>query len=106
MSYRFMRIIVFFDLPTETNENKREYRRFRKMLIENGFFMLQESVYCRMALNQTTAGMIVNTIKANKPPIGLVQMLTITEKQFSKMEMVSGEFSSDVIDDDKRLVIL
>lgn len=50
--------------------------------------------------------MIVNTIKANKPPKGLVQMLTITEKQFSKMEMVSGEFSSDVIDDDKRLVIL
>lgn len=106
MSYRFMRIIVFFDLPTETNENKREYRKFRKMLIENGFFMLQESVYCRMALNQTDAGMIVNTIKANKPPKGLVQMLTITEKQFSKMEIVSGEFSSDVIDDDKRLVIL
>lgn len=53
-----MRIIVFFDLPTETNENKREYRKFRKMLIENGFIMLQESVYCRMALNQTAAGMI------------------------------------------------
>ena len=44
MSYRFMRIIVFFDLPTETLEDKREYRKFRKMLIENGFVMMQESV--------------------------------------------------------------
>ena len=101
-----MRIIVFFDLPTETNENKREYRKFRKMLIENGFIMLQESVYCRMALNQTAAGMTINTVKSNKPQKGLVQMLTITEKQFSKMEMVSGEYSSDVIDSDKRLVII
>ncbi len=76
------------------------------MLIENGFIMLQESVYCRMALNQTAAGMIINTVKSNKPQKGLVQMLTITEKQFSKMEMVSGEYSSDVIDSDKRLVII
>lgn len=101
-----MRIIVFFDLPTETNENKRDYRKFRKMLIENGFIMLQESVYCRMALNQTSAGIIVNAVKNNKPQKGLVQILTITEKQFSKMELISGEYSSDVIDNDKRLVII
>lgn len=101
-----MRIIVFFDLPTETNENKRDYRKFRKMLIENGFIMLQESVYCRMALNQTSARIIVNAVKNNKPQKGLVQILTITEKQFSKMELISGEYSSDVIDNDKRLVII
>lgn len=101
-----MRILVFFDLPTETNENRRDYRKFRKMLIENGFIMLQESVYCRMALNQTAAGIIVNTVRSNKPPKGLVQVLTITEKQFSKMEFISGEYSSDVIDSDKRLVII
>ena len=101
-----MRIIVFFDLPTETNENKRDYRKFRKMLIENGFIMLQESVYCRMALNQTSAGIIVNVVKNNKPQKGLVQILTITEKQFSKMELILGEYSSDVIDNDKRLVII
>lgn len=101
-----MRILVFFDLPTETSENKREYRKFRKMLIENGFIMLQESVYCRMALNQTSAGIIINTIKSKKPQKGLVQMLTITEKQFSRMEIVSGEYSTDVINNDKRLVII
>lgn len=106
MSYRYMRIVVFFDLPTETVENRRDYRRFRKTLITNGFLMLQESVYCRMALNQNVASSIVETIRRNKPPKGLVQALIITEKQFSKMDYIVGEWSTDVISDDKRIVIL
>ena len=101
-----MRLVVFFDLPVETLENRRDYRKFRRMLIKNGFLMLQESVYCRMVLNQNVAAAVTNTIKKNKPPKGLVQILTVTEKQFSKMEFVTGELSSDVISDDRRTVIL
>ena len=103
MSYRFMRIFVFFDLPVETSENRRDYRRFRKFLIKNGFVMLQESVYCRMALNQT---IVTQLIKKNRPPKGLVQVMNVTEKQFSRMEFITGKFTSDVIDSDERLVIL
>ncbi len=47
MSYRFMRMIVFFDLPTKTTADLREYRKFRKLLITNGFVMMQESVYTK-----------------------------------------------------------
>ena len=46
-----MRVLVFFDLPVITGENKRAYRKFRKYLLKNGFLMLQESVYCKLALN-------------------------------------------------------
>ena len=35
--FRVMRMLVFFDLPTLTNEDKRNYRQFRKLLIKNGF---------------------------------------------------------------------
>ena len=42
--FRFMSMIVFFDLPTLTNEDKHNYRKFRKVLIKNGFIMLQEFV--------------------------------------------------------------
>ena len=45
MSYRFMRVIVFFDLPTISVEDRKEYTKFRKFLIKNGFLMMQESVY-------------------------------------------------------------
>jgi len=101
-----MRVIVFFDLPVETAENRRDYSRFRKMLVKNGFVMLQESVYCRMALNQTVVNAITNLVRKNKPPTGLIQILTVTEKQFSKMEFVTGEYYTDVISDDRRIVIL
>ena len=101
-----MRVIVFFDLPVETLENKRNYRQFRKFLIKKGFMMLQESVYCKIALNQTVANAIVGAVKINKPDDGLVQMVVITEKQYSRMEYVVGEKQSSIIDSDERLVIL
>lgn len=101
-----MRVLVFFDLPTDTTEDKRNYRQFRKLLIENGFLMLQESVYCRMVLNGSVERTVTDTLRKNKPPAGLVQVLTVTEKQFAGMEYLIGENHSDVIDSDERLIIL
>ena len=100
-----MRVMVFFDLPTLTCENRREYARFRKFLIKNGFLMMQESVYSKMALNQTVAASVVERVKKNKPAEGLVQMMTITEKQYNRMEYVCGEFNSEVLCSDERLVV-
>lgn len=105
MSYRFMRVIVFFDLPTLTAENRREYTRFRKFLIKSGFLMMQESVYTKMALNQTAATSIAESVRKNKPLEGIVQMMTVTEKQYNRMEYVCGKFKSDVLCTDERLVI-
>ena len=101
-----MRMLVFFDLPTETDAERREYRRFRKLLIRNGFLMLQESVYCKLLLNSTAQASLAELLRKNRPSQGIVQMLTITEKQFAKMEYITGEWRSDVIDTDERLVEL
>lgn len=101
-----MRIIVFFDLPTETGEDRRNYRKFRKALVKNGFIMLQESVYCRMISSPSVEMSVKKMIKDNKPPKGLVQFLSVTEKQFAKMEYVVGEHSSEVIDNSDKVVIL
>lgn len=101
-----MRIVVFFDLPTVTDTDRREYRKFRKLLIKNGFVMMQESVYTRMVLNKTLETSVISLLKKNKPPDGMVQVLTVTEKQFSNIVNIAGEFSTDVIDSDERLVIL
>lgn len=106
MSYRFMRVLVFFDLPVVTGENKREYRRFRKYLLKNGFLMLQESVYCKLALNGTAVKTIVDGVHKNKPDEGLIQMITITEKQYSKTDIVIGDIKSEVLNSDERLVVL
>lgn len=106
MSYRFMRVLVFFDLPTETLENKREYRKFHNMLIKNGFLMMQESVYCRMLLTPGAGRAVMDVIRKNRPSDGVVQIMTVTEKQFAGMEYITGEHHSEVIDSDERLIIL
>lgn len=101
-----MRILVFFDLPVLSLEQRRDYRSFRKFLIKDGFIMLQESVYCKMVLNESAAKAVVEQVKKNRPEDGLVQLLSVTEKQFSKMEYIVGEYKSEVLDSDQRLVIL
>lgn len=105
-SLRFMRMLVFFDLPTLTNEDKRNYRAFRKVLIKNGFIMLQESVYCKLLTTPSVENSAKNLIRAHRPPNGLVQTLVVTEKQYAKMEFIVGESKNDIIDNHDKLVIL
>lgn len=106
MSYRFMRMLVFFDLPTETAEDRRAYRRFRSGLIKNGFIMMQESVYCKLLLNTTADQTAREAVRKLRPPSGLVQLITITEKQFSRIEYLTGQFQTDIISTDERTVVL
>ena len=106
MSYRFMRVLVLFDLPVLTGDQRREYARFRKFLLKSGFLMLQESVYCKLALNTTVVNGIVDLIHKNKPEEGLIQLLTVTEKQYAKMDLIVGNVKSEVLNTDERLVIL
>ncbi len=106
MEGRFMRVIVFFDLPVGTSAERRAYSRFRQGLIKDGFLMMQESVYCKLALNPTAAKGIMDSVRERRPEKGLIQMLTVTEKQFSRMELVLGEYHSQIIDNEERLVIL
>ena len=101
-----MRVMVFFDLPVVTSEQRRSYVKFRKFLLKSGFMILQESVYCKLALNGTVANGIIESIHKNKPPEGLVQLLTVTEKQYAKMDLIIGEAKREVLDSDERLVIL
>ena len=106
MSYRYMRIVVMFDLPVTTEKGRRAYRQFRKHLVKNGFLMLQESIYCKLLLNPTAGEAIVEAIRKNKPDVGLVQVLKVTEKQYAKMEYIVGEAQTEVLNTDERLVIL
>ena len=101
-----MRVLVFFDLPVITEENRRAYRKFRKFLLKNGFLMLQKSVYCKLALNSTAVRTIVDNVHKNKPEEGLIQLLTVTEKQYAKMDIIIGNIKNEVLDSDERLVIL
>jgi CRISPR-associated protein Cas2 len=101
-----MRVFVFFDLPISTAVERREYAKFRKYLIKSGFLMEQESVYSKLAVNSSAADAIVSNVRKNSPAKGLVQVMRLTEKQYTKMEYIVGMRNNDVLDTDERLVIL
>ena len=101
-----MRMILFFDLPMESGEDRREYARFRKLLVKHGFLMMQRSVYCKLAVNSTVIEAMLELVRKNKPPRGIIQALTITEKQYSRIDYILGERHGDILDTDERFVEL
>lgn len=104
---RYMRLILFFDLPVETSKQRRDYRLFRKFLLKEGFLPLQESVYAKLVVNDGAASGAVARIRKHRPPAGLVQVLKVTESQFATMECITGNRSSyDEVDTMEELLIL
>lgn len=104
--YRYMRTILFFDLPTLTSKQRKSYRDFVKKIKSIGFFMLQESVYSKMSINEQASEVAIRQAKAYIPSEGSVFALTITEKQFSSMDFLLGEYHTDILENDNRLVEL
>ena len=66
MNSRIMRAIIFFDLPTGTKSERKHAAKFRKFLLNEGFFMMQESVYSKLILNAGAYKSILNNIRKNK----------------------------------------
>lgn len=90
-SKQIMRMIVFFDLPTITVKNKKDYVKFRRFLLKDGYVMLQWSVYCRIIAGKDAEKVHFNRIKNNLPPEGSVRCLTVTEKQYASIEILVGK---------------
>lgn len=90
MSRRFMRILVFFDLPVVRREDRKEYQNFRRFLLNDGYIMLQYSVYSRICNGVDGVNKHTIRLKKNLPARGSVRYLQITEKQYSEMKFLVG----------------
>lgn len=101
-----MRVIVMFDLPTDSSIDRRRYRYFRKYLINDGFIMMQESIYTKICINMHAVEKVQLNIEKNKPPKGIIQVMVVTEKQYASMKLVVGELPDNYVDSDERLVVL
>lgn len=101
-----MRTMVFFDLPNIYAKDKRNYLRFRKYLLNEGFIMMQESVYSKIVMNSQQSQLLLDRLRKKAPKKGLIQVLIITEKQYSQIEYIIGEHNSKIIDNEDRLIVL
>jgi len=82
-----MWLFVMFDLPVYDAAKRRQYTRFRTRLISQGFAMLQYSVYARYFPSEAAAVSYRKKVKQAMPREGEVRLLSVTDKQFGKMEV-------------------
>jgi len=86
-----MWLMVFFDLPTKTKKERKDYTRFRKSLLKDGFSHMQHSVYLRYCANRENTAMHTKRVQAFLPPNGDISILRITDKQFGMIESYVGK---------------
>ena len=84
-------MVVMFDLPTETKDDRRKYAQFRNFLLRDGFSMLQFSVYGRHCPSNENAEVHENRVMMWLPPKGNVRIIKVTEKQFARMKTFYGK---------------
>lgn len=96
-----------FDLPTETSTDRRNYRRFRKFLIENGYSMMQYSIYSKIILNRSVLNYQKVKLKQNAPPKGHIETLVVTENQYVNKETIIGDSNrTEQENSTKRMLVL
>lgn len=107
MSYEKVRLLCMFDLPIQTKQEQKEYRIFRNQLLENGFVMLQYSIYYRSLPNRSALKKYESILKTYVPTNGNVRLLYVSEKQFQDMKFSVGSQSrQEQIIGSNRLVVI
>lgn len=86
-----MWVFVHFDLPTETKKDKKAYTTFRKFLLQDGFNMIQFSMYTRHCSSRENAEVHKKRVKAAMPEHGKIIVFEITDAQFGRLEFFYGK---------------
>ena len=103
--YRAMWIFAMFDLPMDDPDQRREYTRFRKALLKRGFTMLQYSVYAHYVRSEENDQAFRRQVREALPNHGQVRVISITDRQFEKMEVYFGKKRQPVEDPPLQLML-
>ncbi len=87
---KFMRLLVFFDLPVTTAAERKAATQFRKFLLKDGYYMVQFSVYGRVCNGSDAVKKHELRLRANLPPKGSIRMLSLTKKQYEQIKILLG----------------
>lgn len=90
---KFMRMLVFFDLPVTSKQQRTAATRFRSFLLKDGYHMIQYSVYCRVCNGMDAVEKHRQRLRCNLPGNGSIRLLVITEKQFERVEVLLGSLT-------------
>lgn len=89
--FRAMWVLVLFDLPVQTKQQRKLATKFRQNLLLDGFTMMQYSVYMRPCPSEENAAAHVGRVRASLPPLGSVRVMQMTDLQFGRMLCFDGK---------------
>ena len=84
-------LLLMFDLPAQTSDDKREYSHFRKNLRQQGYLQLQESCYLKLIRNVSSIEQNLTNLKKVMPANGNVSVLPMNLNDFKGMQCLLGE---------------
>ncbi|WP_211234152.1 CRISPR-associated endonuclease Cas2 [Desulfocurvus vexinensis] len=88
--YRIMWMLVMFDLPVLTAQERKEANAFRRALLNLGFERAQFSVYLRFCPGKEKVQALTKRIKTLLPTGGQVDILMFTDKQYGNIVSFSS----------------
>lgn len=88
---RIMWLFVFFDLPVGTKTERGAATRFRNFLKNDGYMMIQFSVYARVCRGEEAVEKHITRVTKSLPNKGSVRTLQVTERQYGRMKLLIGE---------------
>lgn len=86
-----MWLMVFFDLPVTSKPDRRAATKFRNFLRDDGYMMLQYSVYARVCRAEDAVEKHVRRVVSNLPGSGSVRALQVTDRQFGRTQILLGQ---------------
>ncbi|MDX8415885.1 CRISPR-associated endonuclease Cas2 [Intestinicryptomonas porci] len=86
--FRMGWLMAMFDLPVLLEEERKEATRFRKALLDDGFIMIQYSVYSRPCVSLEKMMKYYERVKTYAPTTGDIRLLFFTDKQWGMSKLV------------------
>lgn len=103
---RFVWLFVFFDLPVGTKEERLRASGFRNFLKDDGFVMLQFSVYARACRGEEGATKHISRVTSNLPRKGSVRALQVTDRQYGRMHLLLGALGKTEAEGANQMILL
>jgi CRISPR-associated protein Cas2 len=89
-------LMVAFDLPVISKEQRKRATDFRKFLMDDGYSMMQWSVYVRPCVSAARQETHLARVKAHIPEEGSVRAIFITRAQWEKSWVIHGKPAIEV----------
>lgn len=88
--YKMGWLLVAFDLPVMTKPQRKAAHDFRQFLLDDGFQMIQYSVYARSCVSFARQETHLGRVKNHIPPEGRVRAIFVTRAQWERSYVIQG----------------